>query len=67
MMKKKRISMDKNQGNLKSIISSSADIENESKDISPANPQSINGFDMVKCHGWIMNRRVWIQVLGHAL
>lgn len=60
--------MDKNQGNLKSIISfPTTNIGNESREASPVNQQPISGFDMVKCHGWIMNRRVWIQVQGQAL
>ena len=63
--------MDKNQENLKSIISSSSsittNIENDSRESSPVNQQPINEFDMIKCHGWIMDRRVWIQVQSHAL
>ncbi|KAG2200114.1 hypothetical protein INT46_004068 [Mucor plumbeus] len=71
LKKKKKISMDKNQENLKSIISSSSsittNIENDSRESSPVNQQPINEFDMIKCHGWIMDRRVWIQVQSHAL
>ncbi|KAI8642392.1 hypothetical protein BD408DRAFT_416712 [Parasitella parasitica] len=64
----KRISLDKDQGALIPIIPNSSSSGGGGIDIKDTLPaQQAHGFTIIKCRGWFINRRVWLQAQGHAL
>ncbi|KAL0138002.1 hypothetical protein V8B55DRAFT_1439343 [Mucor lusitanicus] len=68
MPKKQRISLDNQQDNLIPIVSSSTtSSQKPSITITTTTTAAQHDYQIVKCRGWLMDRRVWLQATCHAL